>query len=262
MISALKTIQLLSLSDPKPFEVLNPDGNAQVLLICEHAGQAVPNALGNLGVDPEVINSHCGWDIGAGAVTRLVSEALQTPAVLQPYSRLVIDCNRPVEASDSVPEFCDGIFIPTNTDTPHRGGRIKEIFEPFQAEISHHLDTGTFLFALAIHSFTPIMNGEQRPWDIGLLFRHDTSTSERLKVHLEIQDPCLNVVMNQPYQISDTSDWFVPHHGEARGLPHCLIEIRNDQIDTPDGQKRFANILAIAIQGLLIEERTRHGTDT
>lgn len=256
MISALKTPQLLGPSDPEPFELLNPGGSAQILLICEHAGQAVPKALGDLGVDPKDFNNHIGWDIGAGAVTRLVSDALQTPAVLQSYSRLVIDCNRPVEAPDSVPEFSDGVFIPANTDAPHRVSRIQEIFEPFQAEIGRHLDTGTFRFVLAIHSFTPLMNGEQRPWDIGLLFRRDKATSERLKRHLEIHNRGLNVGMNQPYQISDASDWFVPHHGEARGLSHSLIEIRNDQIDSPDGQKRWANILVGAIRRLLKEDLT------
>ena len=245
--------RLLQPGDPAPAIIINPDGSFPILIVCEHAGQGIPKALGDLGISREELDMHIGWDIGAAAVTRALSKLLDAPAVLQHYSRLVIDCNRPPEAVDSVPPVSDRIIIPANQHPADKAERVAEIFEPYQAEITRLLDTGRFKAAISVHSFTPVMQGVPRPWDIGFLYRKDQATSKSLARFLEGAYPDLTIGHNEPYTVTGVSDWFVPIHGEARGLPHSLIEIRNDHITTPDGQAVWADILARSLKHLLAE---------
>ncbi|MEZ5868438.1 MAG: N-formylglutamate amidohydrolase [Defluviimonas denitrificans] len=249
---------LLGPRDPAPVEVLNPTGKAPLLLICEHAGQAVPARLSGLGVTQDQLDAHIGWDIGAAGVTRRLAKALDAPAVLQTYSRLVIDCNRPPEAADSMPEVSDGHVIPGNRGltVADRQARIDEIFAPYQAAVADMLDRAPFRATVSIHSFTPRMNGFDRPWDIGFLFRRDEATSTRIARTLAAQAPELTIGMNQPYQVDDASDWFVPRIGEARGLCHSLIEIRNDHIRSSTGQALWADRLSHGLRPLIMEHLT------
>ena len=212
--------QLLQAGDPSPINLFNPEGTCPILLACEHAGQGIPQTLGDLGLKRDQLDMHIGWDIGAEALTRLLSERLNATAITQHYSRLVIDCNRPPEAPDSVPEVSDGIPIPANIDPDNKDARVAEIFEPYQDAVSRLLDSGRYKIALSIHSFTPVMGGFARPWDIGFLFRKDEQTSQTLAAFLKKTYPWMTIGMNEPYQVSGLSDWFVPQHGEARGLPH------------------------------------------
>lgn len=240
---------LLMDGDPCPVELLNPDSDFPVVLFCEHAGQAVPGRLGDLGITQAQLDAHIGWDIGAGAVTRHMAECLGAPAILQRYSRLVIDCNRPPHAPDSVPEVSDGVAVPANRriGAAERQARIDEVFVPFHAAANALLDGRQRRAAVSVHSFTPVFGGVGRPWDLGFLFRRDSETSAVLRDHVRQVRPELKIGMNEPYQIDDISDWFVPRHGEARGLPHSLIEIRNDRIATPADQKGWAGLLCGAI---------------
>lgn len=246
---------LLSLSDPSPVELLNDQSDHPLLLVCEHAGQAIPEKLMGLGIDRADLDSHIGWDLGAEAVTRLLAKAFGAPAVLQRYSRLVIDCNRPPEAPDAVLEVSDGVEISGNQAVSENDLKARKhaIFDPFQAAVVNCCEQHPRRIVLSIHSFTPQLGGVDRPWDIGLLFRKDTRTSEKLSQYLQQDHPHLTIGMNQPYQIDDSSDWFVPHHGEARNLPHSLIEIRNDHIRTPEGQVEWANILGAGLRKLLLD---------
>lgn len=249
---------LLGPRDPAPVEVLNPTGKAPLLLICEHAGQAVPTRLSGLGITRDQLDAHIGWDIGAAGVTRRLAEALDAPAVLQTYSRLVIDCNRPPEAVDSIPEVSDGHVIPGNRGLANaeRQARIDEIFMPYQAAVAEFLDRAPFRATVSIHSFTPRMNGIDRPWDIGFLFRRDAVTSNGIARTLAARVRDLTIGMNQPYQVDDASDWFVPRIGEARGLRHSLIEIRNDHIRSLAGQTLWADRLSHGLRPLITEHPT------
>lgn len=246
---------LLSESDPLPAEVINAASDHPLLLVCEHAGKAVPNALDGLCVAEKDRDSHVFWDIGAEAVTRIMADSLGAPAILQPYSRLVIDCNRPPDAPDAMPETNHGVQVPGNralNDTA-RAARIAEIFDPFQASVERHLNRQPRKIVLSIHSFTPFLSGEPRPWHVGFLFRQDVQTSEHLARFIADAQPELTIGMNQPYQVDDASDWFVPQHGETSGLPHSLIEIRNDLIGDAAGQQKWADILIAAINRYLRE---------
>jgi predicted N-formylglutamate amidohydrolase len=254
-VGAMPIQQLLSPTDPNPFEIINKDSTHPLLLVCEHAGQAIPSRLRNLGISNSALDSHIGWDIGAANVTRQMARTLNAPAVLQRYSRLVIDCNRPADAPDAMPEISDGIEIPGNhtMDTGERTTRITEIFEPYQKAVEALLRTPSRRIVLSIHSFTQTMNGQHRPWEIGFLFRKDTETSRRLGQFLQDTLPDVTIGLNEPYQIDDASDWFVPQHGEVKGIPHSLIEIRNDQIDTAQGQSLWAGTLVAVIERYLKE---------
>lgn len=243
--------QLLQAGDPAPAKTINPEGDFPILLVCEHAGQGIPMVLGDLGLSRQHLDAHIGWDIGAAAVTRRLSVSLNATAVLQHYSRLVIDCNRPPNAEDSVPQVSDGIPIPANLKPRNKAQRIEEIFTPYQAKISNFLDSGRFQAVVSIHSFTPVMQGIPRPWDIAFLYRKDRDTSSQLARFIETQYPGITIGHNEPYQAGETSDWFVPVHGEARGIAHSLIEIRNDHISDTRGQKKWANMIATSLHYLL-----------
>ncbi len=230
-------------------ELVNGDSEADCLLVCEHAGRAVPDHLDGLGLDDDVLCRHIGWDIGAGDVTRLLAERLGAPAVLQRYSRLVIDCNRPTDAPDSIAPISDGVTVPGNLglSDDERAWRIARIFQPFHQAVVDLLEQPGRRAVFAIHSFTPALGGVDRPWDAGFLYRRDKRTGRLLGEALAAEQPSLRIGYNQPYQIDDRSDWFVPVHGEARGLPHSLIEIRNDHIRDRPGVVRWAEDLAKAI---------------
>ncbi|MFA3920594.1 N-formylglutamate amidohydrolase [Ruegeria hyattellae] len=239
---------LLCDTDPVPVEILNRESEVPVLLLCEHAGRKIPRSLGDLQVNEDVLISHRAWDIGAEDVALGVSERLNAPLILQRYSRLVIDANRPPGGTDSMPEISDGVVVPGNQGltSADKQRRIDEIFAPMNGAIEQYLELGVKA-CFSIHSFTPRMNGIDRPWHAGFLTRQAQDTAQTLMRSISRQQPSLELAINEPYQIEDETDWFIPHYAEARGLPHCLIEIRNDQIDHVSGAQLWAGCLAKAI---------------
>jgi len=241
--------ELLGPNDPSPFKVLNERSDYPVVLVCEHAGRAVPANLHSLGLDEDAFDLHIAWDIGAEALSRTLAKQLGATAILQPYSRLVIDCNRPTDAPDAMPEVSDHVEVPGNTGLSGeaRRARIDEIFTPFQQTIDEALDRGHVKAAFSIHSFTPEMDDLARPWDIAFLYRKDQETSHRLAAMIGEENHNLMIGFNQPYQISDLSDWFVPKHAEPRNLPHSLIEVRNDRLCSEQAITAWANRLGNAI---------------
>ena len=244
---------LLGPGDPSPIEVLNPESRAEVLLVCEHAGRAVPHALKGLGVSDAILGSHRGWDIGAALVARRLAEHLGAPLVLQRYSRLVVDANRPPGSPTSIPEFSHGVEIQDNRNltTAQETARVTEILEPMDAAIDAVFSTHPRRAAFSVHSYTPVLDGVPRPWHAGLLTRRSTETADQLIASLRRQDPNVVVALNEPYRIEDDGDWFVPHHLEPRGVPHSLIEIRNDEIADEAGAARWAQLLATAISDVM-----------
>ncbi len=247
------TEALLGRMDPAPAEVVNGQSNSEIVLVCEHAGRAIPSSLGTLGLSPDQLELHIAYDIGAACVARAIAQTIDAPLVLQPYCRLVIDCNRPIESVEAIPGISDGIEVPGNLDLSQsqRQQRFAEIFEPYHRAITEVIDRHPRKLVIAIHSFTPVLAGEVRPWDIGFLFRKDSATSRHLAATISENDGELKIGMNEPYAIEDASDWFVPHHGEGRGIAHSLIEIRNDHLRTGQGCDRFADLLCEAIRQFL-----------
>ena len=247
--------RLVVSSDIPVFELINAQRNHPLVLVCEHGGQAIPEKLGNLGLSTQVLDRHIAWDIGAAGLTRKIAHILGAPAILQNYSRLVIDCNRPPDQPDSVPETSDQTTIPGNINLSQdaRNQRVDEIFTPFHNKVATLLDQYPRQITLAIHSFTPVLADTHRPWDIGFLFRNETRTSARLASYLSKSHTALQIGMNEPYNISNDTDWFVPVHGEQRGLPHSLVEVRNDHLLDEAGQQWWAEVLSLAIKNFLKE---------
>ena len=254
----IQTKTLLWEGDPRPLELINEFSKCPIVLVCEHAGQSIPMDLGDLGISKADMQRHIAYDIGAKQVAMQMAEFLNAPLVMQPYSRLVIDCNRPVDAEDAIPDRSGGIEIPgnCNLDFQDRKQRIEEIYLPFHDSISEILDRHRRIGVFSIHSFTPLLNSEQRPWDLAFLFRKDAATSQALADAVRRFDPTPTIGMNEPYVITDSTDWFVPYHGERRGLAHSLIEIRNDHLYSDESCRSWALLLSQAI-GQFLEKEDR-----
>ena len=252
MIAAAQT-SLLSDLDQNPVELVNETSKAPVLFLCEHAGRAIPKTLGTLGLNEKTLMSHRGWDIGAEALARNLANRLNAPLILQRYSRLVIDGNRPPGSPESILEVSDGVEIAVNKKLSlhEREAREKAIFAPMDQAINDAFSASQRIAAFSIHSFSPQLGGQSRPWHAGFLTRRSVSTAEALIVSLKGQRPSLNLAINKPYFVDDENDWFIPSHVEVRSLPHCLIEVRNDQISDEVGINLWSDLLGTALSSFL-----------
>ncbi len=240
---------LLAPDEPHPVETLHPEGTSDLFLIADHAGRRIPAALGTLGLDETERGRHIAWDIGIAGVTRRLADRLDAQTVMQRYSRLVIDCNRPFGADSSIPRVSETTVIAGNAavDEAAADQRRREIFMPYHATITAWLDArlaaGRRTVLIAMHSFTPTYMGVARPWHIGLLHNRDQRLARPLLALLRAEGD-LMVGDNEPYQATDESDYAIPVHGERRGLVHVGIEIRQDLISTEAGQAEWAIRLA------------------
>jgi predicted N-formylglutamate amidohydrolase len=232
--------------DPAPVEVVPATRRHDLLLVCEHAGRAIPARLDGLGLSERELSLHIAYDIGAEAVARRLAARLGCALVVQAFSRLVIDCNRPPLGRQSIPETSDGVAVPGNRGLSEadKRARADEIFAPFARACEAAVAAPGLRAAFSIHSFTPAMGGVPRPWHIGFLHRHPASRGGELAEAFRAQEPELSVADNAPYRIEDETDWFIPRCAEPRGLPHSLIEIRNDAIREAPGQDLWAARLA------------------
>ena len=251
---------LLDLDEPRPVTLDNEAGQSAFFLTCDHAGRAIPRRLDGLGLPEHETERHIAWDIGIGAVGRRLSRLLDAAVILQTYSRLVIDCNRDPDVPSSIPEISETTEIPGNRDLSQlaRTARINAIFRPYHGTIGAALDrraaAGRTSVLVALHSFTPVFRGVARPWHAAVLYNRDARLAHPLFELLSAEDG-LVVGDNEPYAVSDLTDYTVPVHGERRGLPHVEIEIRQDLIGDPAGQtlwaERLARLLPAAYSELL-----------
>jgi predicted N-formylglutamate amidohydrolase len=241
--------RLLAKDEIAPVTAYNEGGHSPLLLIADHAGNIIPRALRDLGVSPSERARHIGWDIGIAGVSKHLADALDSVLIMQNYSRLVIDCNRPPGVPSSMPEISEVTPIPGNVglSDADKAARVTEIFQPYHdrlvAEIERRQQSDRPMALIAMHSFTPVYKGEARPWHIGLLYNRDARLSRRLLTLLR-QQPGLVVGDQEPYKVDDQHDYAVPVHGEQRGLHHTAIEIRQDLIADENGQKEWAALLA------------------
>jgi predicted N-formylglutamate amidohydrolase len=244
--------RLLAEDEPAPVHVLRPEANSPFFLTADHAGRAIPRRLADLGLPASELRRHIAWDIGIAGVTERLSESLGAIAVLQYYSRLVIDCNRRPEWVTSIPVVSELTEIPGNSapSPSERQARRREIFDPYHEEITRLLDrrqqAGAPTILVAMHSFTPVFKGVARAVEVGILFSRNDHDLRLPRVMLDLlrAEGDLRVGENEPYAITGASDYTVPVHGEDRGLPHLEIEIRQDLIANADGQAAWAARLA------------------
>ncbi|HTW54303.1 MAG TPA: N-formylglutamate amidohydrolase [Stellaceae bacterium] len=241
--------ELLAPDEPSPVRILRPESAAAFVLAADHAGRLIPRALGTLGLDDVERNRHIAWDIGIAAVTEALAALLDATAILQAYSRLVIDCNRAPGHPTSIPAISETTVIPGNENLTDedRGIRRRAIFDPYHAALTRLLDerkaAGRRTVLVAMHSFTPLFKGVSRAVEVGVLYHHETRLS-RLMLELLRAEGGLVVGANEPYAITDDSDYTVPVHGEGRGLEHVEIEIRQDLIADAAGQTAWAERMA------------------
>lgn len=250
---------LLKGHDPEPVELVHQHSSCPLLLICEHGGQEIPQSLGDLGLSAEQRMLHIAYDIGAKEVALAMSVLFRCTLILQRYSRLVIDCNRPPGTSQSIPETSDSISVPGNRTLSGDARKKRElsIFMPYADLCKSQIMRKEIGFTFSIHTFTPAMAGVSRVWDIGFLFRKKCSDGSRLAELCHEMWPDLNVGHNEPYSIEDLTDWYIPVCAEPRNIPHCLIEIRNDHVRTEHECAFWAQRLHQLISRFM--ERT-HGT--
>lgn len=230
------------------FRVYGRDEGGPFVLVSDHAGRAIPPSLGDLGLSAAERARHIGWDIGVDGVGRKLAEALPAVLVEQVYSRLVIDCNRAPGHPTSIVAQSDGTTVPRNLGLSALDATWREqaILHPYHQRITQEIDArlacGRCVVVVALHSFTPAMHGRARPWQVGLLHNHDPRLAH-IMIDL-LQAEGLVVGDNEPYALTDTSDYTIPLHGEQRALPHIELEIRQDLITHPAGQAEWASLLA------------------
>jgi predicted N-formylglutamate amidohydrolase len=240
---------LLGADDILPVHEMNAEGRSPFLLTSDHYGRVLPRRLGDLGVSASELTRHIAWDIGIAGVVERLAKMLDAHLIAQRYSRLVIDCNRPPHVASSIPALSEATAIPRNEgiSQQEREARRREIFDPYHRRIGAAIDARVEArrptVLLALHSFTPVYAGVARPWHIGTLYHRDTILPQLLLKHLRAEGD-LVVGDNEPYAVSDLTDYTIPVHGEARGLINTGIEIRQDLIADQSGQQQWAERLA------------------
>ncbi|MGY3033504.1 putative N-formylglutamate amidohydrolase [Bradyrhizobium sp. USDA 4354] len=250
--------QLLGEGDIPPVHEVNAAGASPFLLTADHYGRVLPRALGDLGVAESELVRHIAWDIGIAGVAERLAKMLNAHLIAQRYSRLVIDCNRPPGVASAIPVISEATAIPGNENLPAaaKETRRREIFDPYHGRIGAAIDArvqaGKPTVLVALHSFTPVYYGDPRPWHIGTLYHRDTVLPRLMLRHLRGESDLI-VGDNQPYAVSDITDYTIPVHGEARGLINTGIEIRQDLITDESGQQQWAERLARILGEIEVE---------
>lgn len=232
------------------------DGPYSVVLVCEHASNRIPDALGDMGLSADALQSHIAWDPGALAVAKLMAERLSAPLVHGGVSRLVYDCNRPPEAAGAMPLRSEDYLIPANADMSddERHSRIEGIYEPFAAALSNLIAenrTGLELM-VTVHSFTPVYHGQQRDVELGVLHGKDDRFAQAMMATVPA-DPPFVTRLNEPYSAADGVAHTLDAQALPTGLPNVMIEIRNDLIKSPSQQQAMADCLVSWIARTLVE---------
>jgi predicted N-formylglutamate amidohydrolase len=245
--------RLLGADEPSPVLEEGAQRRSDFLITVDHAGARIPRILGDLGLPASELQRHIAWDLGALGVARLLAASLDAPLLAQNYSRLVIDCNRDPKVPSSIPTIGESIAIPGNRDLAPAEieARRAEIFRPYHRRIKQVLDArlaaGRATILVAQHSMTDVFKGFARPMQAAILYNRDRRFAG-LTLDALREEKGLVVADNEPYFVSDATDYTIPVHGEARSLPHVEIEIRQDLLATPTGQNEWAARIAAALR--------------
>ena len=231
------------------YYVLNEDSPSPVFLIADHASREIPAKYNNLGIeDPSLLRRHVAWDIGIEDVTARMADKMGCSAAFSKFSRLLIDANRYPDDPSSIPYISDGVTVPDNKDVSDedRADRIKTYFEPYHVKITEILAAKLAQHAapivISMHSFTPIMNDFERPWHVGVLWDKDGRIAQPMLEVLH-KNPTLVVGDNEPYSAREPLGYTMNEHGTLRDIPHVVVEIRQDLIDTHHGAEKWASLM-------------------
>jgi predicted N-formylglutamate amidohydrolase len=246
---------LLGPADIAPVHEQNAAGRSPFLITCDHYGRLIPRVLGDLGLPESELKRHIAWDIGIAGVAGRLADHLDAHLIAQRYSRLVIDCNRPPHVASSIPLISEATTVPGNEGLTREAAQLRreKIFDPYHRRIDEIIDqrlrAGLPTVLVSVHSFTPVYAGIARPWHIGTLYHRDTILPPRLLKALRAESDLL-VGDNEPYAVSDETDYTIPVHGERRSLMNSGIEIRQDLISDQAGEQAWADRLARILAGI------------
>lgn len=254
-----QTLPTLLEADELPVvESINAHGRGPVLLVCEHASRAVPQALYGLGLSHTALRSHIAWDIGARDVALALSDLLDAPLIASRVSRLVYDCNRPPTSPSAIPAISERVEVRGNIDldADHRRARVEAVYTPFHTmvrdkTVSMLREHGQAMRLVTIHSFTPVFMGTMRDAQIGVLHDTDPALARSVEANLREQT-AYKTALNEPYSARDGVTHTLAEHGSPLGIESVMLEIRNDLIDTPDKARTMAATLAPALQDSIL----------
>ena len=247
---------LLGSKDPAPFSVFNADGSSNLLFTSDHNGSAIPKKLKNLGVPSNELRRHVAYDIGIDAVAHALSARFNSTLIVANYSRLVIDCNRYPGAAGSIPSVSANTVVPRNKTLSDDdiNFRKNEIFDAYHSSIGKQISVmrseNKNPILISLHSFTPVIGGQFRPWEIGILWKDDRRLSAPLIKKLREQKE-LNIGDNKPYSGSEPVGYTVDYHVEPLNLPSVAVEFRQDLIEFESGAVLWANIFGYALDHVL-----------
>jgi len=243
---------LLGAGDPDPVRSLNAGGASPFLLTADHAGNLIPQGLAALGLPEAELPRHIAWDIGVAGLGETLSRALDAPFLSQRYSRLVIDCNRDPASAEAAPGVSDGTVIPGNAHISEAqlAARIACVHRPYHdaigAVIAARRARRLPTILVALHSFTPVLAGTARPWEIGIMHGAGRAEFARLLCADLAARSAMTVGDNLPYAM-DATDYSVAFHAFPNELPYVQIEVRQDLIGHPQGQLHCARVLAASL---------------
>jgi predicted N-formylglutamate amidohydrolase len=244
---------------PDTVEILNAQAPGTAVLLCDHASNRVPADIADLGLPAGEMERHIAYDIGAAAVTREMSRLMQAPALLHGYSRLLLDPNRAPDDPTLIPVISDGTIVPGNRgiDAGARAARLARYHQPYHAAVSDLLvgrrARGQRTAIISMHSFTPwLRDNRKRPWEVGVLWGEDGRIAVPFMAALEAAG--VMVGDNEPYSGRNSHGFTIEHHAMPAGLPHVLVELRQDLIADTAGQLHWAGVLAKVLMPLLADE--------
>jgi predicted N-formylglutamate amidohydrolase len=246
-------MKLLAPDEPAAFLEIPGAGSSSFIVLADHAGARIPRQLADLGLPPAELKRHIAWDIGVLGVARQVAASLEAPLLAQNYSRLVIDCNRNPKVASSIPHVSETREIPGNRNLTQAetAARRTEIFDPYHRRITEIIDariaSGQATFIVAQHTMTDVYNGVRREMHAAVLYNRDRRFAG-LVLDMLRREAGLNIADNEPYFVSDETDYTIPHHAEARALPYVEIEVRQDLVSDAAGETAWGTRIARALE--------------
>ncbi|HMB47505.1 MAG TPA: N-formylglutamate amidohydrolase [Afifellaceae bacterium] len=238
-------------------EIVDGDKAGGLIILCDHASNALPDTYGDLGVERAELERHIGYDIGVEALGRALARRFRAPAVLSRFSRLLIDPNRGEDDPTLIMRLSDGAVVPGNArvDDLERERRLNLYYRPYHTAVTRLIDdclaAGRPPVLLSLHSYTAVWRGSHRPWHCGLLWDRDPRLAEPMITRLALEAG-LRVGDNEPYSGSLKNDTMY-RHGTSRGLAHGLLEVRNDLIEDPAGILQWTDRLEAVLRDILPE---------
>ena len=225
-------------------ELRNQAAAGDVLVVCEHACNAVPSQLNDLGLDAAALTSHIAWDPGALAVADGLSRHLDAALIASCVSRLVYDCNRPPDAPDAMPERSEHYIIPGNQrlSASDRECRTHDYYAPFERLLSETINTRNLRALVTLHTFTPVYLGRRRGVQIGVLHGEDSRLADAMLARAPRHSDLL-IKRNAPYGPDDGVCHTLDLHGARNGIANVMIEIRNDLVTDDSAQQAMALML-------------------